>query len=426
MRLARWIACGGAAWAIAAQGAEAVPYPPDPQIQKMVASVDASRVQRSLLVLASSATRHTLSDPLPSGDGIGGAGAWIHAELGRIAAATGGRLQVREEDFTAKAQSPLLPRSAALVNYVATLPGSRPEAAGRIFVLSAHYDSRGRDPADPQAPAPGADDDASGVAAVMAAARALAPYEFGSTLVFLFTSGGEQGNLGAAHWAEQARQRGLEIAGVIDDDRVGNSRNALGGNDRAHLRLFAAGEDPDSPSRSLARAIRDSAARYVPSLGVNVIFRTDRYGDAGGHRPFLDRGWPAVRLTEAADDPRSHDDTPEFIDFAYVTAVAQTDTAALAALARAPAPPAGAVVEVRRRAPPAVVGWKAPADPAVAGFRVLWRETTAPFWQHAQDAARGTTGAQVAGVAPDDAIFGVQSFDAAGHAGPAIVALPAP
>ncbi|HVW22233.1 MAG TPA: M20/M25/M40 family metallo-hydrolase [Opitutaceae bacterium] len=407
-----------------ARAAEPAPFPPDPEIQKMVASIDGSRVQRSLLVLASSSTRHTLSDPLPSGDGIGGAGAWIRAELGRIAAATGGRLQVREDDFTAKAKPPQLPRSAALVNYVATLPGSRPEAARRVYVLSAHYDSRGRNPADPQAPAPGADDDASGVAAVMAAARALAPRQFGATVVFLLTSGGEQGNLGADHWAEQARQRGLEIAGVIDDDRVGNSRDAAGGNDRAHVRLFAPGEDPDSSSRSLARAIRDAAARYVPALAVNVLFRSDRYGDDGGHRPFLERGWPAVRLTEAADDPRGHDDTPDFIDFAYVTAVAQANAAALAALARAPAPPAQAWVRVGRRWPPATVVWTGSADPAVAGYRVLWRETTAPFWQHALNAARGSNEADVAGVAPDDAVFGVQSFDAAGHAGPAVVALP--
>ena len=426
MRVARWIAWGGAACALAARGAEPVPYPPDPEIQRMVASIEASRVQRSILVLASSATRHTLSDPLPSGDGIGGAGAWIRAELGRIAAATGGRLQVREDDFTAPAQPPLLPRPAALVNYVATLPGTGPEAGRRVFVLSAHYDSRGRSAADPQGPAPGADDDASGVAAVMAAARAMAPHEFGSTVVFLLASGGEQGNLGAAHWAEQARQRGLAIAGVIDDDRVGNSRTAAGGSERGRVRLFAPGDDPDSPSRSLARAIHDAAARYVPALAVSVIFRVDRYGAAGGHRPFLERGWPAVRLTEAADDPRPHDDTPDFVDFAYVTAVAQANTAALAALARAPAPPAEVEVGVARRWAPAEVAWKAPADSAVAGYRVLWRETTAPFWQHAQDAARAATSASIPGAAPDDTVFGVQSFDAAGHAGPVVVARPRP
>ena len=406
----------------------------------MVAGVSGERIQRSIFVLVSFKTRHTLSDPQPSGDGIGGASAWVRAEFERGAKATGGRLRVELDTFHQPARPPLIPHPADLTNVVATLPGP----GKRIYVIAAHYDSRARDLLDVQSPAPGADDNASGVAAVLEAARALAPYDFNATLVFLVTTGGEQGGVGAAHWADQARQRGLNVAGVIDLDAIGRTRGTGGAVDRRSLRLFAQGVPPpgerdaelraliaaggenDTPPRALARAIRAAVLSYVPAIDLRIIYRTTGYQGHGDHRPFLRRGFAAVGLTEASGVQDLSDDTPDAIDFAYVTDVAHASVAALAALARAPAAPQAVQLAPAPAGQGTVLRWTPAEGAAPAGFRVVWRETTAPFWEHALDLGRGAVTAAVPGALPDDTIFGVEAFDAAGHLSPAALALPAP
>jgi hypothetical protein len=406
--------------ALGVQAAEPAPLPTDPEIEKIVSAVSVERIQRSIFVLASFRTRHTLSDPLPSGDGIGGAGAWVRAELERTAKATGGRLRVDLDTFAQPARPPLLPRPLEITNVVATLPG----ATARTYVLCAHYDSRTGDVLDGQNPAPGADDNASGVAAVLELARALAPYDFKATLVFVLTAGGEQAGAGAAHWADQAKRRGLEIAGVIDDDVIGRSHGADGRIDRHGVRLFAAGGESDSPSRALGRAIRQAAARYVPAMDVRLVYRSDRYQGDGDHAPFLDHGFPAVRFAETVEDPRPRDDVADLLDFDYVAAVARVNGAALAALARAPAAPSRVRVAPIASGRDARVSWTPAAETGIAGYRVVWRETTAPFWEHALEVAGGVAQAEVPGAAVDDLIFGVEAFDAAGHISPAALALP--
>lgn len=426
--------CIAAAAALAGAAARAAPAPPDPEIGQMVADISIGRIQRSILVLASSSTRYSFSDPLPSGDGIGGAGAWIGAELGRISSASGGRLQVRTEEFPVggPAKGRQAP-AATLVNFVATLPGAGPEGSNRLILLSAHYDSI---PPDGHGSV-GADDDATGVAAVVAAARSLSTHSFGATLVFLLASGGEQGALGAAHWAEEARRRGADLEAVIDLDKIGYTGRAGGAHDRGEVRLFAggapessdarrlaeAGGENDSPARSLARAVRDAAAAYVPDLRVRIIYRADRRGQYAGHRPFLERGYPAVRLGEAADDPGLHPDSPDFVDYGYVTEVARVAAAAAAELARAPAPPRGVELEAAPGGP-ATLRWKPSKDPAVAGYRAVWRDTLAPFWTGEEDFPGNVSEASLRGVSAEDCVFGLEAFDAAGHVSPAAFALP--
>jgi hypothetical protein len=445
MRFCAWLATVGAVTAatLGARATEPAPLPGDAEIEKMVSAISIERIQRSIFVLASFRTRHTLSDPLPSGDGIGGAGAWVRAELERTAAATGGRLRVSLDTFVQPAQPPLIPQPVEMTNLVATLPGS----TARTYVICAHYDSRTKDILDAQSPAPGADDNASGVAGVLELARSLSPYDFGATLVFLITAGGEQGGVGAAHWAEQARKRGLDLAGVLDEDVVGRSHAADGRIDRRDLNLFAQGVPPsgergaelsaliaaggenDTPARSLARAIRDAAVRYVPAMNVRVIYRSDRYPRDGDHAPFLNRGFPAVRFAETVEDPRPRDDVVDLLDFEYVTAVARVNGAALAALARAPAPPRRAQVTPAASGNGAVLRWMPAGKAAVAGYRVVWRETTAPFWEHSievADTLDGLAQATVPGVALEDTVFGVEAIDSAGHASPAAFALPTP
>jgi hypothetical protein len=445
MRFRAWFATAAAvlAAALAARGSEPAPLPGDAEIEKVVSAISIERIQRSIFVLASFRTRHTLSDPLPSGDGIGGAGAWVRAELERTAAATGGRLRVDLDTFEQPARPPLIPQSVEITNLVATLPGS----TARTYVICAHYDSRTKDLLDAQNPAPGADDNASGVAAVLELARSLSPYDFGATIVFLITAGGEQGGVGAAHWAEQAKQRGLDLAGVFDLDVIGRSHSADGRIDRRDVNLFAqgapatgersaelsaliaAGGENDTPARSLARAIRDAAARYVPLMNVQIVFRADRYQGDGDHAPFLNRGFAAVRFAETADDPAPRDDVVDLVDFEYVTAVARVNGAALAALARAPAPPRQVRVAPAASGNGAVLRWVPAGKTATAGYRVVWRETTAPFWEHSIEliaSSNAPAQASVQGVALDDTIFGVEAVDGAGHASPAAFALPAP
>jgi hypothetical protein len=434
MRLlaAGWIVLGALA---CARGAEPAALPVDPEIAKMVAAVSTERIQRSIFVLVSFKTRHTLSDPLPSGDGIGGASAWVRAALERDSKANGGRLQVDLDTFHQPAQPPLIPHAADLTNVVATLPGP----GKRIWVISAHYDSRARDVLDTQSAAPGADENASGVATVLEAARCLASYDFNATLVFLITTGGEQGGVGAAHWADQARRQGLEIAGVLDVDAVGHTRGAASRRDlwlfaqgvpppgarEAELGpLIAAGGENDTPPRALARAVRAATLLYVPALEVRIVYRAGAHGGHGGNLPFLEKGFPAVGLTEASGDTDRTDDTPDAIDFDYMSDVARVNTAVLAALARAPAPP----LQVQQAAAPAgkgtVLRWTPAEGAPPAGYRVVWRETTAPFWEHALDVGRGAANAAVPGMLPDDTIFGVEAFDAAGHLSAATFALP--
>lgn len=439
-----------------ARAQERAPAPPpaDPEIQKIVSSISAERIQRSIFVLSSFKTRHTLSDPQPNGDGIGGAGAWIRAEFERVSAACGGRLQVELDEFQQPPQAPRIPRPVKITNIVATLPGSKPGSSGRIYVVSGHYDSIVKNVLDAESPAPGADDDASGVAAVLELARVMSNTDFGATLVFMAVAGEEQGLFGSAHWAEQAKQKGLNIAGMFNNDIIGNTHAADGKVDRHTIRLFAegvpasghlsdswaelirSGGENDAPARELARAVREVAAVYMPSMTLRVIYRSDRYSRGSDHQSFLAQGYPAVRFTEPAEDYRhehenvrvekgvAYGDTTDRIDFAYVADVARVNAAGLASLARGPAAPSGVQIETARLENDTTLRWEPNSEPDLAGYRIVWRETTAPFWEHALDVPKDTTRMTVRGVSKDNVVFGVEAFDAAGHASPAV--FPAP
>lgn len=428
--------------------------PADPEIQGIVSDISAERIQRSVYVLSSFKTRHTLSDPLPSGDGIGGACAWIRAEFERVSAASGGRLQVGLDSFVQKSVPPRIPHPVTIVNVVATLPGSRPESAGRIYVMCGHYDSIINNILDATSPAPGSDDDASGVAAVLEAARVMSSHEFGATIIFMAVAGEEQGLNGSAHWAAQARDKDLDIAGMINDDIVGNSRGADGRIDRKTVRLFAQGIPPrarlddrlvdlirdggenDSPARELARAIRDVAGVYAPSMAVRLIYRTDRYLREGDQMSFLEQGYPAVRFTESAEDLRherqavrvengvKYGDTPDWLDYVYAADVTRVNAAALGALARAPAPPRDVKIEMTPPEDGATLVWAANVESDLAGYRIVWRETTVPFWEHAVDVPKDATRKTIAGLSKDGLIFGVEALDTAGYASPASFAEP--
>lgn len=428
----------------------AIPAPQaDPDIQELMRSVSPERIQRSIYVLASFKTRLTLSDPLPSGDGIGGAAAWIRAEFERASKDGGDRLKVDLDTFDQPPAPPRIPEAIQITNIVATLPGTDADS-DRTLVISGHYDSRASNTLDTTAAAPGADDDASGVAAVLELARVMSHYKFRATIIFMAVAGEEQGLNGSTHWAKEAKDRGANIEAMLDNDIIGSSRSEKGVVDRSTVRLFAQGVPPtakpdddqlallrnggenDTPPRELARAIRDAAELYVPSLKVRIIYRADRYLRGGDHLPFLERGYAAVRFTEPAEDfRRQHQDvrvekgiqfgdTPDHVDFAYTADVARVNGAALAVIARAPAEPANVQIEAARLENDTTLRWSPNKEDDLGGYVIVWRETTSPFWEHSVTVAKGVNRYTVAGVSKDNVVFGVEAVDTAGHASPAV------
>jgi hypothetical protein len=331
-----------------------------------------------------------------------------------------------------------------IVNVVATLPGEQAASRDRIYVVSGHYDSMPSDPANPDKDAPGANDDASGTAISMELACVMSRHRFDATIVFMAVAGEEQGLLGSRAWVRDASEKGLGIAGMITNDIVGNTRGADGKLERNRIRLFAEGVPPlkelpegvrealrtsgenDLPTRQLARYVKEIGERYVPGMKVDLVWRRDRYLRGGDHFPFLDAGYAALRFTEPSEDWRhqhqdvrvvdgvQYGDLPEFVDFDYVAKVARLNGAALASLALGPAVPAGVEMENFRLEADTTLRWQANREPDVAGYRIVWRETTAPMWQDAIDLGNVSRYTLV-GVSKDNFVFGVQAYDRDGN-----------
>jgi Zn-dependent M28 family amino/carboxypeptidase len=297
---------------------------------------------------------------------------------------------------------------------------------------------------DATSDAPGASDDASGTAVVMEMARVMSKYQFDATLVFLAVAGEEQGLLGAAHWAGEAKAKNLNVAAMFTNDIVGNTLGGNGVKDNARIRVFSEGVptteteaearvrqlnggENDGPSRQLARYIKEAAERYLNNFEVTLVFRRDRYGRGGDHNAFLQRGYPAVRFTEPNEDfTRQHQrvreedgvkygDVIEMVDFPYIAQVARVNAAAMASMALAPASPSDVSFKSSRQEYNTTLTWKPNAEPDVSGYRVVWRETYQPFWQRGVDV--GNVAEYVMkGLSKDDYFFAVQAIDKDGNA----------
>ncbi|MEP7248493.1 MAG: M28 family metallopeptidase [Spartobacteria bacterium] len=424
----------------------------NPQIAGVVKEISAQNIEASIRKLVSFGTRHTLSETESETRGIGAARRWLQAEFQRYAKDSGGRLQVTMDEFL-QPPTERNPELVQVVNVVATLLGAQPEAKDRIYVVSGHYDSRASDPLNATADAPGANDDASGVAAVLELARVMSKQKWDATIVFMAVAGEEQGLFGSTHWANKAKEKKWNVAGMITNDIIGSSHGEDGAVDNQHVRLFAEGVPPlsqmpdawrkqiqtggenDSPTRELARFIKTTGERYVTGMTVNLIYRKDRYLRGGDHSPFLEAGFPAVRMTEPNEDFRhqhqdvrkegevQYGDLPEFDDFAYIAQVARINAASLGALALAPSVPTGAEIETKELTNDTTLHWQANPEPDVAGYEVVWRETTAPLWQHQADAGK-VTRYTVPKVSKDNFLFGVSAVDQDGNRSPAIYPAP--
>jgi len=414
-------------------------------ISNIVREIDARNIEATIRKLVSFGTRNTLSEQNDPKRGIGAARDWLYAEFLKAAEASNGRMTVEKQSFE-QAKAARVPEPTMLTNVVATLKGSQPEATDRIYVVSGHYDSMCNSPTDAKCDAPGANDDASGTAAVLEMARVMAKYEFDATIVFMTVPGEEQGLLGATHFAEEAKQKNWNVDAMFTNDIVGNSLGGNGVRDRDHVRVFSEGvpsnETPaeattrrsvggenDSSSRQLARFIKETGDAFVPQFKVMMIYRRDRYGRGGDHIPFLERGYPAVRFTEVNEEfRRQHQnvrvengvqfgDLPEFVDFGYVANVARVNAASLAALAWAPSRPKGVTIVAQRLSNDTELRWDANKEPDLAGYEIVWRETTEAVWTDSKPVGN-VTSFTMKGMSKDNYFFGVRSVDKDGNKSP--------
>src|ERR1044071_5566933 len=388
-------------------------------IANIVREIDARNIEATIRKLVSFGTRNTLSEQNDPKRGIGAPRDWLYAEFLKAAEASGGRMTVEKQSYEQqKAQR--VPQPTIITNVVATLKGSQPESTDRIYVVSGHYDSMCNSPTDAKCDAPGANDDASGTAAVLEMARVMAKFEFDATIVFMAVAGEEQGLLGATHFADQAKQKNWNVDAMVTNDSVGNTLGGNGVRDRGNVRVFSEGvpsnETPaeattrrsvggenDSASRQLARFIKEIGDNFVPQFKVMLVYRRDRYGRGGDHIPFLERGYPAVRFTEVNEEFRHQHqnvrvengvqfgDLPQFVDFAYVANVARVNAASLAALAWAPSRPKGVTIVAQRLSNDTELRWDANKEPDLAGYEIVWRETTDAGWTNSKPVGNVTS-----------------------------------
>lgn len=420
-------------------------------IQRIVAEIDARNIERTVRNLVSFGTRNTLSVQDDPTRGIGAARDWIYSEFLKISKATGGRLTVEKQSFEQE-KAARVPQPTMITNIVATLPGTQPASADRIYVVSGHYDSMCSSPTDAGCDAPGANDDASGVAAVLEMARVMAGRKFDATIIFMAVAGEEQGLLGSTYFAEQAKSKNMNIAAMLTNDIIGNTLGGNGVRDRRTVRVFSegvpsneteaeanvrrgVGGENDSASRQLARFIKTAGATYLPRLRVMMVYRRDRYLRGGDHIPFLERGYAAVRFTEPNEDYThqhqnvrtemgvKYGDLPEYVDFGYIADVARLNAATLAMLALAPAAPKNAAIVTRRLTNDTDLQWDAGGEPDLAGYEIVWRETTSPVWTNARMVGNRTS-YTMNGMSKDNYFFGVRAVDREGNRSP--VSFPRP
>ncbi len=429
-------------------GRPAAPQLPDAELRAVLAEIDPARIEATVRTLVSFGTRHTLSSQDDPARGIGAARDWIAAQLRSYAATSGGRMTVTVPSYV-QPVAERVPTPTRISNVVATLRGST--SPNRTYVVSGHYDSRVTDVMDFTKDAPGADDDASGVAVSMELARVMATSRPESTIVFAAVAGEEQGLYGSTFLANQLKRRGADVQGMFTNDIVGSSTADDGTSDAHDLRLFAQGAPPsetpeqaairaavggenDSPARELARFVAEVAGRGTTDMDVRVIYRLDRYLRGGDHTGFLAAGFPACRFTEPHEDfAHQHQDVrveggvqygdlPRFCDFAFIARVARVNAAALWSLAQAPGLPRNVLLDTTVLTNDSTLTWDRGTEPDLAGYEVVWRPTTSPAWTHVVPVG-AVTRATLA-LSKDNVVLGVRAVDRSGHRSPAVFPFP--
>ncbi|WP_203797643.1 M20/M25/M40 family metallo-hydrolase [Paractinoplanes tereljensis] len=415
----------------------------DPQLRAMLREIDPARVEAIIRRLVAFGTRHTLSAQDDPERGIGAARDWLQAEFQRYADRSDGRMTVALDSFIQPVSS-RIPAPTRITNVVATLRGS--VTPDRVYVVTGHYDSRVTDVMDATSDAPGADDDASGVAVVLELARVMATRAPAATIVFAAVAAEEQGLYGSDHLAQTFKDRNTDVQAMFSNDIVGTG-NAHDGSadDPRTVRLFvegiptsetaaeagvrkSVGGENDGPSRQLGRFVGEVAGHGLTGMRVRQIWRRDRYLRGSDHISFLLRGYPAARFTEPRENfAHEHQnvrveagvqygDLIEFCDFGYIARVARVNAAALWSLAQAPGTPKGVVIDTTQLTNATTLRWQANPEPDLAGYEVLWRETTEPDWTHVLEVGNVTTA--TVDLSKDNVFFGVRAVDRDGNRSP--------
>jgi hypothetical protein len=426
---------------------------PPREVRGMLAQVSARNLRTDDLTLVGFGTRHTLSQQDDPNHGIGAARDWIYSQFQQDAAMSHGAMTVDKQAFVQPA-GPRIPVPTTLTNVFATLHGTDPASADRVYVVSAHYDSRVTDVLNADAPGgePGANDDASGVDAVLELARVFAAHPMQATIIFATFPGEEQGLFGSAFFAQQLKAAGTNVLGDLNMDIVGSSLGGNGVRDRHDIRLFNEGvptaETPqqagvrqnvggenDGVSRQLARFVKETGENDTTDMTVALRFRRDRYLRGGDQISFLQQGYPAVRFTEPNENyDHEHQDVrvengvqfgdlPQFVDFDFLARVTRVVGSTLAALASAPRPPQNTVTDNSKLTYDTDLKWTADPEPDVVGYEVVWRDTTEPLWTHARFVG-DVTSYTLTGINKDDWQVGVRAVDSNGFKSPVAFAVP--
>jgi acetylornithine deacetylase/succinyl-diaminopimelate desuccinylase-like protein len=411
-----------------------------PELYDLAGQVSAERQHATIARLVGFGTRHTLSDTKSPTRGIGAARRWVAAEFAAMSKDCGGCLIVEtpSQVFTNKR----IPNPTEVMDVLAIQRGTTDP--DRVIVISGHMDSRVTDPLNFTSDAPGANDDASGVAAVMEAARVLSKRKFAATLVFAALSGEEQGLNGGKVLADYAKAHGWRVEANLNNDIVGNSEGLNGTRETNRVRVFSEGTktvetaeegdkrrynggEVDSPSRQVARFMAGLADAYLPAFHVSMVYRTDRFSRGGDQTEMLKAGFPAVRITEANENyTRQHQDLRtengirygdviEGVDFAYLANVTRLNVIGMAAMAQAPAPPTGVDIS-GAVSDDTTVKWATAAD--APAHRIWWRATTEPQWLYSQSVRAGQ--AVLKDINIDDWFFGVSAVSEDGWESPVV------
>jgi len=410
----------------------------DSKIYDIIEAVSAERIKSDVKTLTEFGTRNTFSDTISNTQGIGAARRWIKSEFETISKACDNCMEVfYQKDFVTKKENIRVPHDAWIVNVVAVQKGTK--YPNRYVIMSGDIDSRASDTMDFTTDAPGANDNASGMAGTIEAARVLSKYKFESSIIYVGLSGEEQGLFGGAGLAKYAVDKGWDIIGILNNDMIGNITGVDGVIDNRSFRIFSEpvpaneterarrmrrfyGGEVDGISRQLARYIHKNVKMYMPEMNPMMIYRLDRFGRGGHHRPFNDLGFAGIRIMEAHEnytqqhqDIRTENgikygDTFENVNFGYTKKLTAVNAINLASLAWSPTAPKevfiGGIVEANAR-----LKW---SDVAGAkGYKIYWRDTTSPTWDNSRYVE--TTQFILEGIVIDNFFFGVSAVGENGH-----------
>ena len=413
----------------------------DARIHDIINAVSADRIEQDIRKLANFGTRHTLSDTVSNTRGIGAARRWIKQEFEKISKECGGCLEVKYHQGLVKAEdSRRIPEDTWIVNVIAIKRGTvHPD---RYVMMSGDIDSRVSDPLNGVDDSPGANDNASGMAGVLEAARVLSKYDFPSSIAFVGLSGEEQGLFGGKFLAAAAKAEGWDIAAVLNNDMIGNIKGIDGVIDNTTFRVFSEPSPPnqdeqqqiwnrfyggevDGPSRQLARYVEKMTSQYMTNLKAIMIYRLDRFGRGGHHRPFNDEGFPGVRIMETHENYNmqhqdirtengiAYGDVIEGVNFDYAAKLTGVNAISLAGMAWAPVPPKlvmiGGAVKPSTR-----LTWDAVEDSNLLGYKVYWRDTTSPQWQYSRWVGKNTD-VTLKNIVIDNYLFGVSAVSKDGN-----------